>query len=124
MEYDLHLAKLALLADLWTGFDLLSYSAGLFTAAPMLLLAALIARLTDRPRAEPEPEPASGRVELLSINDLDPCPRCGGDHDRIDKREPCEPSPRAAYDPYLEADDESNPAPEPEWDRYPGPIGS
>ena len=115
MEYDLHLAKLALLADLWTGFDLLSYSAGLLTAAPMLLAAALIARLTDRPRAEPEPEPASGRVELLSIDDLDPCPRCGGDHDRIDSREaPCEPSPRAAYDPYLE----------PEWDRYPGPIGS
>lgn len=22
----------------------------------------------------------------------DPCPRCGGDHDRIDRREPCEPT--------------------------------
>jgi hypothetical protein len=26
--------------------------------------------------------------------DDDPCPRCGGDHDRIDRREPCpEPEP-------------------------------
>jgi hypothetical protein len=26
----------------------------------------------------------------------DPCPRCGGDHDRIDRREPCEPRPLPA----------------------------
>jgi hypothetical protein len=31
---------------------------------------------------------------LAEIDDDDPCPRCGGDHDRIDRREPCpEPEP-------------------------------
>jgi hypothetical protein len=109
MGYDLELWKLGIIGDTWAGFDLLSYSAGLLTAVPMLLLVALLAHLTDRPEREPEPEPAGGRVELLSINDLDPCPRCGGDHDRIDKREPCPPLHSEAA---------------PEWDRYPGPIGS
>ena len=30
----------------------------------------------------------------------DPCPRCGGDHDRIDRREPC---------PMVEAQDDEQP---------------
>jgi hypothetical protein len=125
MELDLHLAKLALLADLWAGFDLLSYSAGLLTAAPVLLLAALLARLTDRPRREPEPEPASGRVQLLDITGpLPDLPEHPGTRGKRDAYTWTRIPPRPAYDPYLEADDESNPSPEPEWDRYPGPIGS
>jgi hypothetical protein len=68
-------------------FDLLSYSAGLLTAAPMMLLAAVIAHLTDKHRTVIEPADTAGRFELVEI--CDPCPRCGGDHDRIDRREPC-----------------------------------
>jgi hypothetical protein len=32
--------------------------------------------------------------------DDDPCPRCGGDHDRLDRREPC---------PMVEARDDEQP---------------
>jgi hypothetical protein len=32
------------------------------------------------------------REEAQKPDDDDPCPRCGGDHDRIDRREPCPPS--------------------------------
>jgi len=33
-----------------------------------------------------------GPEEAQKPDDDDPCPRCGGDHDRIDRREPCPPS--------------------------------
>jgi hypothetical protein len=32
----------------------------------------------------------------------DPCPRCGGDHDRIDRREPCPQPPADPADAVLE----------------------
>jgi len=37
----------------------------------------------------------TGGVEIVdtkTMDEDDPCPRCGGDHDRIDSREPCEGS--------------------------------
>jgi hypothetical protein len=48
------------------------------------------------------PEPAAAEAATRAVDDAaaardqypaepddDPCPRCGGDHDRIDRREPC-----------------------------------
>jgi hypothetical protein len=49
------------------GLDLLSYSLGLLTAAPVLILAGLVAHLTDKPNREPAD--TAGRIELLTIDD-------------------------------------------------------
>jgi len=123
--HNLQLVKLGIIGDTLAGFDLLSYSAGLLTAAPVLLLAALLARLTDKPRREPEPEPAGGRVQLLDITGpLPDLPEHPGTRTQGGAYAWTRTPPRPAHDPYLEPDDESNPAAEPEWDRYPGPIGS
>ncbi len=50
----------------------------------------------------PKYQPPATFVEALAaaladVSEDDPCPRCGGDHDRIDRREPC---PDEQVDPW------------------------